>query len=653
MAKILLTDEEIQKLIECIQDGTEVPEDLVIKLSPSFFDKLRTAGKFDYKELDRFKIPTIEYAGKRPESVILAQAALTGGAAPLQVVRSFGESSEDEWRNMIVQGDNLQFLKTCYMNQDPLIKDKVKDKVKLVYIDPPFATKSDFQSSEGADSYSDKVESAEFIEGLRERLVYIREILDDNGSIYVHLDEKMSHYIKVVMDEIFGKNNFKREVIWHLIGISGYKSLVNSYVRGHENIFYYTKSSNCTFNKEYLDYDEKQLKRFSKVDEDGRVYKPITQTRRIYLDEAKGVPVSDVWSDIATFQTIVNSPEITGYPTQKPEALLSRIIKASTNENDLVMDFFAGSGTTAAVAEKLGRRWITCDFGKHAIYTMQKRILNIADSNKLDTSTDKKEKYNLSPKPFDIVSAGAYDFSKIMNLRQNKDSYISFVLGLFGLTQENNANKYKLPNIYALNNGNPVEIYPVWDDEYLKDVRIDEEYLEQIIYASGGRLKGDYYIITPETCTLIGDTTIKNSQGDNVYFHMLKFPYKILEDVSRHFQIEEQPCDANEINRLISSTGFYFNEDVKIEIKRRKNGFKIESFSTNILDSNKERYEGLNGLSMILIDLNYNNKVFNMDMAVYAKDIKEDGVIKISGINDNTAIIAIDRHGNESKVIRM
>jgi hypothetical protein len=181
-----------------------------------------------------------------------------------------------------------------------------------------------------------------------------------------------------------------------------------------------------------------------------------------------------------------------------------------------------------------------------------------------------------------------------MNLRQNKDSYIAFVLGLFGLAKEDSINnKYKLPNIYALKNGNPVEIYPVWDDEYLKEVRIDEEYLEQIIYASGGRLKGDYYIITPETCTLIGDTTIKNSQGDNVYFHMLKFPYKILEDVSRHFQIEEQPCDANEINRLISSTGFYFNEDVKIEIKRIKNGFKIESFSTNILDSKKERYEGL------------------------------------------------------------
>jgi DNA modification methylase len=535
------------------------------------------------------------------------------------------------------------------MNQDPLIKDKVKCKVKLVYIDPPFATKSDFQSSEGADSYSDKIDRAEFIESLRERLIYMKEILADDGSIFVHLDWKMAHYLKIIMDEVFGESNFINEIIWYY---RRWNIAANLFARNHDNIFYYSKNKGrYTFNNLYIPKSEKSSG-------DGKAWLSIIdeetgRRKSVLLDEeSKGVPMPDVF-EISMINPMALERRMVNYPTQKPEALLERLIKASTNENDLIIDLFAGSGTTAAVAEKLGRRWITCDFGKHAIYTMQKRILNIADSNKLDTSNNKKEKYNLSPKPFDIVSAGAYDFSKIMNLRQNKDSYISFVLGLFGLTQENNANKYKLPNIYALNNGNPVEIYPVWDDEYLKEVRIDEEYLEQIVYASGGRLKGDYYIITPETCTLIGDTTIKNSQGDNVYFHMLKFPYKILEDVSRHFQIEEQPCNANDINRLISSTGFYFNEDVKIEIKRIKNGLKIESFSTNILGSKKERYEGLNGLSMILIDLNYNDKVFNMDMAVYAKDIKEDGHVKISGINDKSAIIAIDRHGNESKVIRM
>lgn len=649
MAKILLSDEEIQKLVECVQDGTEVPEDIVIKLSPSFFDKLRSAGKFEYKELDRFKIPTLEYSGKRSESVILAQAALTGGAAPLQVVRSFGDSVENEWRNMIVQGDNLQFLKTCYMNQDPLIKDKVKGKVKLVYIDPPFATKSDFQSSDGADSYSDKIDRAEFVESLRERLIYIREILADDGGLFIHLDEKMSHYMKIVLDEIFGKENFVNEIIWRY---RRWPSKSRCFQKMHDIIFWYAKSINSSriwtqLFEELSPSSIKQWKGKKRTDVKSEIG---TRHSEIGQDISLGVPMSDVW-EISQITAPFN--EYTHYPTQKPELLIERFINATTEKNDLVVDFFGGSGTTAAVAEKLGRRWVVCDFGKHSIYTMQKRILNISVSNKLDETTDKKVKYNLPPKPFDVLSAGAYDFSKIMNLRQNKDSYIAFVLGLFGLTQESNANKYKLPNLYALKDGNPVEVYPVWNDEYLKEVRIDEEYLEQIVYASGGRLKGDYYIIAPETCTLIGDTVTKNSQGDNVYFHILKFPYKILEDISRRFQIEEQPCNSNDINRLISSTGFYFNEEVKIEINRNTDGFKIESFYTNILNSNKERYEGLSGLSMILIDLNYNSQVFNMDMAVYAKDIKEDGFIRVPGINNNSAIIAIDRHGNESKILRM
>lgn len=374
---------------------------------------------------------------------------------------------------------------------------------------------------------------------------------------------------------------------------------------------------------------------------------------KVYEEELPGMPLQDIWTDIRAIHNMSN--ERVDYPTQKPEGLLERILLSSTMPSDLIMDVFAGSGTTAAVAEKLGRRWVVCDFGKHAIYTMQKRILNIASSDKLDSSSKKKEKYNLPPKPFDIISAGAYDFSKIMNLRQNKESYILFVLGLFGLSrgESSGLSKYKLPNIYALKDGNPVEIYPVWDDEYLKEIRIDEDYLREIIDGSRGRLKGDYYIITPETCTIVGDTVMQNPQKEDVHFHMLKFPYKILEDVSRHFQIEEQPCTPSDINRLISSTAFYFNEEVKIKTKRKKDGFIIEEFSTNILNANKEMFTGLQGLSMILVDFDYNGKVFNMDRVVYAKDIKDGGFVKVSELSDKSAIIAIDRHGNESKVERI
>jgi len=171
------------------------------------------------------------------------------------------------------------------------------------------------------------------------------------------------------------------------------------------------------------------------------------------------------------------------YPTQKPEALLERIIGASSNPGDLVMDVFAGSGTSAAVAEKLGRRWIVCDFGKHAIYTMQKRMLRIGESKALGKEVKKNQKYGKLPKPFCVVSTGAYDFSRIMKLRENRDAYIDFVLGLFQLSRDEKdlSGKYRLTNIFAEKDSDPVEVYPVWNDEYLKNLRIDEGYLKGII----------------------------------------------------------------------------------------------------------------------------------------------------------------------------
>lgn len=701
MGKINLTDEDFRILSECINNQTEVPEDLLLKLSPGFFEKLRQAGKFDYKELDKYKIPTIEYAGKRPESVILAQAAITGGAAPLQIIRSFANGKNGNWKNLIVQGDNLQFLKTCYLNQDPLIKDKVKGKVKLICIDPPFATESDFADKEGAKSYTDKIKSAEFIESLRERIIYLKELLAKDGSIYVHLDMKMHHYIKIVLDELFGDSNFVNEIVWKRTFSHGDVGQgAKHFGRLHDMILFYSNGLVPKINIVYTPYSDKYVNDFYKYcDSDGRKYRLVSllgpggaskgnpyyefmgvsrywvhsketmnrllsegkiiqpkpgavPQKKRYIDESPGVPLQDIWTDVAPIQG--GSLEKSDYPTQKPEKLLERIILSSSNPSDLVMDIFGGSGTTAAVAEKLGRRWITCDFGKHAIYTMQKRILNISDSKKLGNG-NRNEKYGNLPKPFCVVSAGAYDFSRIMNLRANKDAYISFVLGLFSIMCEdvNYTKKYKLPNIYAEKDNNPVEVYPVWDDEYLKDIRIDEDYLKGIIEASGGKLKGNYYLITPETCTVITDTTLKNSNKEAVNFKLLKFPYKVLEDVSRQFEIEEQPSSQDDINKLISSAGFYFNEEVKIKVKRANGGIKITEFDTGILDKSRERFKGLDGLSMILIDRNYDGKVFEMDLAIYKKEIGEDGIIKIEGLTDKSHLIAIDKHGNESKITKI
>jgi DNA modification methylase len=683
MAKINLNQEDMEKLTGCINDQIEIPQNLLIKLSPSFFDKLYQEGKFDFQKLDKYKIPTIEYAGKRPEPAILAQAVLVGEAAPLQVVRAFGNGHSDSWWNMIVQGDNLQFLKTCYLNQDPLIKNRVKGKVKLIYIDPPFGTGDEYGGSNGEMSYSAKLMGAEYIETLRERLIYLRELLSDDGAIFIRMDYHFGHYGKVIMDEVFEKNNFRNEMIINRIKKSDPGA--KKFNVATDSLFMYSKTERYkdNFRPFYKKLQIKKKNRWHAMDSQGQggpltilgklMHPPLgrhwtfgqenineleklgriklskTRKPQYLIDSTESILIDSNWTDIPGYSFQTN------YPTENSEELLDRVIRSITQEGDLVLDCFAGSGTTAAVAEKLGRCWIMCDFGKHAIYTMQKRIWNIAASKKLGQDAKENEKYGQPPKPFSIISAGVYDFSRIMNLRKNKEAYINFVLGLFSIIREEKdyVSKYKLSNIYAEKDNNPVEVYPVWDDEYLKEVRIDEDYLKEIIRATGGRLKGDYYIVTPESCTVIANTTLKNGNNEGINFKLLKFPYKILEDVSRHFQIKDQPASTGDINKLISSAGFYFNEEIEIAIEKIPEGFKIKHFSSRILNQNKERYEGLEGLSMILIDKNYDGQVFNLGQAIYKNEISEEGIVKIEGLTENSHLIAIDKHGNESKIIKI
>ena len=265
----------------------------------------------------------------------------------------------------------------------------------------------------------------------------------------------------------------------------------------------------------------------------------------------------------------------------------------------------------------------------------------------------KNQKYGKQPKPFYVVSTGAYDFSRIMKLRENRDAYIDFVLGLFQLSRDEKdlSGKYRLTNIFGEKGSDPVEVYPVWDNEYLKNIRIDEDYLKGIVLQSCGRLKGTFYIITPETCALIGDTVMKNSAGDEVHFKLLKFPYKILEDVSRSFQIHKQPSSQENVNNLISSTGFYFNDSVEIEIEKTGEGLKITRFETRILDKQGDGLKGLDGLAMLLVDVDYNGEIFDMVRTVFAKDISEKGEVKLAGLTESIAVIAIDKHGNESKPV--
>ena len=307
----------------------------------------------------------------------------------------------DNWFNRLVYGDNIFVMQALLNGDEKTGLPSMRGAIDLIYIDPPFDSKADYRTKITLPTgdiearpavidqfaYSDtwKNGTVSYLEMLYPRLMLMRDLLSEKGSIYVHIGSQTSHYVKIIMDDIFGKNQMVSEIVWNYGTPSGGRAAGTKMVKTHEYILHYTKNySNRIEHKIYLPYSEKYIQdRFTNIDENGRAY----QTRKRndgtiekqYLDESLGVPLSTVWVDIKptyAMHLVKRAKEETGYATQKPEALLERIIKASSNENSIVADFFGGSGTTAAVAEKLGRRWITSDIGKPSVMIMRKRLID-------------------------------------------------------------------------------------------------------------------------------------------------------------------------------------------------------------------------------------------------------------------------------------
>ena len=248
--------------------------------------------------------------------------------------------------NLVIKGNNLLTLHS--------LKQKFRGQVKLIYIDPPYNTEND------SFKYNDKFTHSTWLTFMKNRLDIASELLSSDGSIYVQLDYNEVHYFKVLMDEVFGRESFQREIIWDVSVLSGFKTIANNWIRGHDTILFYSKDrNNIIFNKQKMAHRKEYLDRFDKIDKDGRKYFD-GRGEKLYLDEVikKGKPTGDVWYDIMSFQQIPTAKERVDFDTQKPEALLKRIIQASSNEGDIVLDFFAGSGTTGMVAHKLKRRYI-------------------------------------------------------------------------------------------------------------------------------------------------------------------------------------------------------------------------------------------------------------------------------------------------------
>ena len=289
-------------------------------------------------------------------------------------------------KSRLYYGDNIDVM-------NALLQDGVV--VDLIYIDPPFGISEDkqfgmiswrlnTQQKNRVDEILPLIEEmtsigeANYLRYMYPRLVLMRELLSDQGSIYVHIDWHVGHYVKILLDDIFGKENFLNEIVWSY-GAGGNPQ--KFYPRKHDSIYWFKKSTDTYFytNDKVMrvPYDKSTLDmHFKKIDENGRRYRKQTVNGRDYITYADiGKLVTDVWTDVgAQNATSPLSPEYTNYATQKPEKLLERIIKASSNENSIVLDVFGGSGTTAAVAEKLGRRWISTDISKPAIMKTIKRL---------------------------------------------------------------------------------------------------------------------------------------------------------------------------------------------------------------------------------------------------------------------------------------
>src|SRR5579859_1975843 len=366
-------------------------------------------------------------------------------ALPFQTIETVNESAQvrahqldlwasgqpTDWRNRLIWGDKKYVL--------PSLLPEFAGQVNLIYIDPPFATGADFsftasipESDEAFTKEPSMIEQKayrdtwgrgldSYMQWFYETTILLRELMAENGSIYVHLDWHVGHYAKTILDEVFGYENIESQIIWQRV--TGHMD-TQSFGFNHDMILHYGKSKVIVWNPQFASYEENYLAtHYKSQDKDGRRYEldqisaagqgpakyffgklleppagthwrwsqeridQLCKEGRIvitsggrprykrFLDEQPGKSVQSIWTDIPPVNS--QAKEDTKYATQKPEALLERIIKASSNQGDLVLDCFCGSGTTAAVAEKLGRRWITCDLGRFAIHTTRKRLLSI------------------------------------------------------------------------------------------------------------------------------------------------------------------------------------------------------------------------------------------------------------------------------------
>lgn len=703
-----MNEEQRQEIIRRLKQGEA--------LSPEWARILFPPEKREYE---------LVYHGKEREEDIVANTL----AVPLQKVRTFGKNGND-WQNKLIFGDNLQVMKSLLAQRQEgrLRNADGTDGVRLVYIDPPFSTKQEFREGQDEKAYQDKIAGAHFIEFLRKRLVMIRELLSEDGSIYVHLDWRKGHYIKAILDEIFGESHFQNQICWQRH--DPHNDAVTRYGRIHDVIYWYSRSDQPIYN--YRDITEKlsaaALKEYSlALLEDGKVVdwddSIVEKHRRFKLDDCtvkgknkdrqfewRGATGSEkrVWpaSSPGEMDALVqrgtrylrgglkgecpnpllylrepargakrcrvsfldkreeegqlpqdmwlNLGRMKGgstYPTEKPEILLDRIIKASSKEGDLVLDAFSGSGTTCVVAEKLKRRWIAIDCGKLSMYMIQKRLL-IPPS-----SLAHRAQNRLIVKPFALYNAGLYDFSKLKEL--SWDAWRFFALQLFQCRDE--AHKIGGIQLDGYLKGASVLVF---NHQKQPGVRIDEETIQSMHEALGSKAGSRMFIIAP---ALVFDFQQDYLTLDGVRYYALRIPYSIIHELhQREFAALKQPADEMAVNDTVEAVGFDFIRspelDYMVTANKRKGELfnegviRIKTFKSEAVVRDSTKKANRETLSMVMLDYDFDaeSDVFDLDAVFYAEAIqKADWEVRfpLESLGKQLMVVFVDIYGNEAREV--
>jgi site-specific DNA-methyltransferase (adenine-specific)/adenine-specific DNA-methyltransferase len=640
----------------------------------------------------------LSYASKWPTAKVLDIAPV-----PLQPVTAFGDVDGAEWHNRLVFGDNLGVLAALVrMKQRGELKNADgTDGVRVCYIDPPFATQREFDTK-GQVAYKDKVDGADFVEFLRKRLILIRELLADDGTLYVHLDTKKVHYVKVVLDEIFGESCFQSEVVWKRTSSKNTKTM-RRYGRIHETLLVYTRSpATWIWNPQFTVHDPEMVrKRYRHDDNDGRgpyrlgdlgapgsggyVYDykgyrpgpkgwrcpestmrqydvdgllrfPKSKTGRIeikkYLNQSNGVQLQDIWTDVPWVAYPV-------YPTEKPQPLLERVIKASSNEGDLVLDCFTGSGSTLRAAERLGRRWIGVDAGKLAIHTATRELVKLGDDPDVELQ------------PFAVSHAGLYDPDRLEQL--DHDSWTSFVLDLYN-AQHKTDTRHGITFHGRLGSGTTPTLVHVLDPAGDRILGagvggrriIDQTWLEHFARTVKAGARTSLAVICPtDAAPSLRDSDYEiawhdSSKPRTTRIRVLKVPPAI----TNEFLAISQAGKEDEVNALIESHGFDIAQPPIVDIAAKVVGGKpvidITRFESNAIvrdrkgHASKAPTDPREDLAMVLVDHHYDQDRFDFEDHHFGDALAKAKfriTLSTDALTSDTGLILIDRFGNEARLV--